>query len=253
MEINFVLMFYISMDMKIQSFGHIPQKRDNKPKLKHKKDFDPMAALASGAGIALSLALIKKNKGIKIGELKDKGLSEKIGKIWKSFDIDYDAKDLFTMAISSVGAGLLYGFAKNEDKTPAGNREKLKEATHALATFAIPTALTTATLGLLNKTKVANGALKQIIPVIVGVGAGMPIAHEATNFLNKKMDKNSPHRRMKIQDYFIHIDDIIAVLILSRIPFAKKIQAGRLLPIIYGMLGYEVATKKEHKPLDLLK
>lgn len=252
MEIIFVLMFYISMDMKIQSFGHFAPKKENKPKLKHKKDFDPMAALASGAGIALSLALIKKNKGIKIGELRGKSLGEKIGKIWKSFDIDYDAKDLFTMATSAVGAGLLYGFAKNKDKSLEGNKEKLKETLHAYATFGIPTILTTATLGLLGKTKIAKKPLGQIIPVVVGVGAGMPIAHEATNILNKKIDKNSIPRKMKPKDYFIHIDDIIAVLILARIPFAKKIQVGRLLPIIYGMLGYEVASKKEHKPLDLL-
>jgi hypothetical protein len=117
----------------------------------------------------------------------------------------------------------------------------------------VPTVLTTATLGALSKTKIAKNPLGQIIPVVVGVGAGMPIAHESSNWLNKKIDKNSHHREMKLKDYFIHIDDIIAVLVLAKIPFAKKIQVGRILPIIYGMLGYEVASKQERKPLDLLK
>ena len=142
---------------------------------------------------------------------------------------------------------------ENTDKSLAANKEKLKETVHAYATFGVPTALTAATLGLLGKTKIANKTLGQIIPIAVGIGAGMPLAHESSNWLNEKIDKNSEHREMKLKDYFIHIDDIIAVLILAKVPFARKIQAGRLLPIIYGMLGYEVATKKERKPLDLLK
>lgn len=253
MVTNFFLVFYIDMNMKIQSFGHFIPKKNTQAKRKEKKEFEPIGALAVASGVALSLALIQKNKGIKIGNLKGEALHEKIGKVWKSFDIDYNVKDLFTMATSAIGAGLIYGFAKNKDKSLAGNKEKLKETVHAYATFGVPTALTAATLGLLGKTKIANKTLGQIIPIIIGIGAGMPLAHESSNWLNEKIDKNSEHREMKLKDYFIHIDDIIAVLILAKVPFAKKIQANRLLPIIYGMLGYEVATKKERKTLDLLK
>ncbi|MBR1977305.1 hypothetical protein IKA15_03390 [bacterium] len=241
------------MSMRIQSFGHFVPKKETAPKHKERKEFEAIGALAVGAGVALSLALIQKNKGIKIGDLKGKKITEKIAKVWKSFDIDYDVKDLFTMATGAIGAGLIYGFAKNKDKTFEGNKEKLKETVHAYATFGVPTALTAATIGILGKTKIGNKPLGQIIPIVVGVGAGMPIAHESSNWINEKIDKNSEHREMKLKDYFIHIDDIIAVLILAKVPFARKIQAGRLLPIIYGMLGYEVATKKERKALDLLK
>ncbi len=243
------------MSMKIQSFGHFikkpDNKLDNKLKPKEKKEFDPFGALVCASGVAASLALIRKNKGMKAGDLRGLKLGEKIGKVWKSFDIDYNVRDLFTMATSAIGAGLGYGFLKNEDKTFTGNKEKIKETVHAYATFGVPTALTALTLAILGKTKMANKVLGQIIPIVVGVGAGMPIAHESSNWLNEKIDKNSEHREMKFRDYFIHIDDIIAVLILAKVPFAKKIQAGRILPIVYGMLGYEVVSKKERKPLDL--
>ena len=58
-----------------------------------------------------------------------------------------------------------------------------------------------------------------------------------------KIDKNSKTRKMKPTDAFVHVDDFLDVLVLTKSKIAEKIQAGRLLGLIYFMNAYKVASK----------
>ena len=91
--------------------------------------------------------------------------------------------------------------------------------------------------------------LVKVFAPILGVGIGMPLAQHFANLFDKKvLNKNNPNykpqAKLQLKDYIVHIDDILSIMVISKIPFVNKIHADKILPLIYAYNGYESASAK---------
>lgn len=200
-----------------------------------KSNFNPTAAIGALAGAMIPVLAISKIKNGKFG--------------FDIFECSNKAKELatiLTVSTSSILGGLaggLFGAKNPEDK-----KAKIKESVFDLSTVAIPTTITTAMLSLSGKMKL-KGVLPKIIAPIVGIGLGMPISQKVAHkvdskFINKDKPQE-PERKLRIQDYLVHLDDIFTLIILTgiKIPFLKDHTAEKILPFIYAWCGYETGSK----------
>ena len=77
----------------------------------------------------------------------------------------------------------------------------------------------------------------------------MYLANKSSSVINHNIfDKDSneiKYRKFKLGDVFVHIDDLISLLVLTKVPFAKKLQVDKILPFLYAKTGYEAGCAKE--------
>jgi hypothetical protein len=202
--------------------------------------------LATIAGTILPILLIRKYQGktLQSGTFKGLDFKTKTKEILKSFNIEYGLKEMLFTSFGSTLGGLSGGllFDKKENK-----KCKIKESVFQLSNIAIPTSIIAGLLKLTEKCKNPKAILPKIAAVITGIGVGMPIAAITSNKINNTIvDKdNQSKRKLKIKDCFVHIDDLVGALILTKIPFADKLHADKILPALYGICGYEAGTKQE--------
>ncbi len=168
---------------------------------------------------------------------KDKGKE-----LWKSFSIDYGFKEMMLVGLSSIMGGVTGGILFDKDVNP---KEKTKEGIHKALALSIPTALVAAGVTLLEKAKIKNPIFKAL-PVIFGVGVGMPVANKISNSINKNVfkEKNYKERKIKADDYLMHSDDIVSTLVLLKVPFVNTLQLDKILGLIYAHEGYEAGSTK---------
>lgn len=211
---------------------------------KKSKKFSLPVFLVTVAGTLLPIFIIRKyqNKTLKQDTLKNLDFSSKMKKFIKSFNIEYGLKEMLFTSVGSVLGGLSGGllFKKDENK-----KTKVKESVFQVCNIAVPTSIVAGLLKLTEKNKNFKGALPKIISVAIGIGAGMPIAATVSNGINNGLlDKENPNRRkLKLKDCFVHIDDLVGALVLARIPFADKLHVDKILPVLYGVCGYEAGVK----------
>ena len=168
---------------------------------------------------------------------------DKFKAIWKLFEIENYFEILSTIT-GGIAGGLFSGlkYAQNKEDKEA----KYKEGIFEFLNTMIPTTLVA--LGLKQAKKLKNG---KSLPVQAGiilssVIGGMFIANKASNKINEKIfDKDI--RKFKPADCLVHIDDLVNLAVLAKIPFAKQLQVDKLLPIIYARAGYEVGVAKKDK------
>lgn len=209
------------------------------------KKVDIPVAVTTIAGILLSMLVIRKyqDNGVAFNTLIDKDFLSKTKAVLKSFNLHYGLKEMVLTSFGSIFGGLAGGllFDKNENK-----KAKIKESVFQFSNILIPTSLVAGLLKLADKRKIRNSALLKITPVLLGIGAGMPIAAAVSNKINSSIvDKsNKNKRKIELKDCFVHIDDILGALVLAKIPFADKLHVDKILPILYGICGYEVGSKK---------
>ena len=67
----------------------------------------------------------------------------------------------------------------------------------------------------------------------------MAIAFKAPKF---KEDKDGI-RKFHPKDFLVHADDMVEMLVLLKIPFAKQLHIDKLLALIYAKCGYETGIK----------
>ncbi|MBR2385733.1 hypothetical protein IKA92_00370 [bacterium] len=204
------------------------------------------SAVGSLVGLSIPFLLIRKKQGLNIpkGALKELNFSEKIGKIWKSLNIDYNLLEILSISTGSLLGGLLGGVLV--DKNKDHRKEKVEEALHTFNNILIPTTLTNILLKTTKKAKIKS-PIDKIISPIIGIGVGMVLANKVTNKITKKfIDPDMPERKQQLKDYFVHIDDILGVLVLTKIPFADKIQAGKLLTAVYAYCGFKAGIGHKH-------
>ena len=82
--------------------------------------------------------------------------------------------------------------------------------------------------------------------VIGGVTGGVFVANKVANGVNKAIFKEEKQekfekRKVKPTDFLVHMDDVIAVMVMAKVPFANHI--GKALPFIFTHVGYETGTK----------
>lgn len=197
------------------------------------------------ATTAASFLIIRKYQGrsLKMADLKGLGAWEKTKKIAKSFNIKTELKEMILMGFGSVSGGLAGGLLF--DKT-GKKKNKIKESVFQFMNILVPTSLVAGMISLIEKNKNPKMIWLKIPATIGGIAVGMPAAAVVSNKINNNfVDKNAEHeRKLKLKDCFVHVDDFISALVLSKIPFIDKIQADKILPAIYSVCGYEAGAKQ---------
>lgn len=216
--------------------GNTTAAADSRPENQESKKprINPHAAIGALAGAMIPVLTISKIKNGKFN--------------FDVFEYGNKAKELaaiLTVSTSSILGGLSGGLLSTKD--PKDKKAKVKEAVFDISTVAIPTTITTTMLALGKKMKF-KGILPKIIAPIIGIGVGMPISQKVahrvdTKFINK--DEPQPERKLKPQDYLVHLDDLFTLVILTglKIPFLKEGTAEKLLPFIYAWCGHETGSK----------
>lgn len=246
MKINNIQNGQIYRDFSFKNNPKEVKTQDAKPSEKAPIEKKPKSSnfpviLSTIAGTVLPMLVIRKYQGktLKAEALKGLTLGEKGKAFLKSFNIEYGLKEMLFNSYGSVLGGLAGGllFKKDEKKKP-----KIKEAVFQAVNITIPTSFAAFLLKQTEKNKNLKGVLPKIASVLIGLGVGMPVAAIVSDKIsNSIIDKNNPSKRkLKLKDLFIHADDIIAALALSKIPYVEKV-----LPVLYGICGYEVGVDKD--------
>lgn len=223
-------------------------KEDKFQKENKKENLKTIAITLAGAiapVVALNLAKGKSkglNKVLKDGVLT---LKDKAKATYKLFEIE----DFSGILASSFGAILTGGIVgiKND---PKNKDAKIKEGVFELLNNITPTCFVAMGEYYSKKTGKLKSAPAKAALIAGSVVGGMFIANKTSNKLNEKVfDKNKEtktKRPFKLKDCLVHIDDVLTLMVLAKVPFAKTIQADKILPILYAKTGYETATAKEN-------
>lgn len=197
------------------------------------------------SGTVLSILVLRKlqGKALEKNALNGMNFAEKAKTILKSFNIEYGLNEMLFTSAGSILGGLAGGliFNKNENK-----KSKVKESVFQFNNIAVPTIIIAGLLKLSEQSNKLKGVFPKIVSVMAGIGAGMPLAAMISNKINNIfIDKNNQDtRKLRIKDSFVHVDDVVGALVLAKIPFANKLHADKILPVLYATCGYEAGTKK---------
>lgn len=216
-------------------------------KHKHNEDKKPSfkkAVPLAGAilGTVLPLVIFNKVKGKHLNKdiLKTGGIVDKLKETGEYFEIDGVPKIL-----STAGGAILGGLAGGciVDKNKEDRKEKVKEGLFEMTNITIPTLLVAGTMKFMQSKKLDKG-IGKFAPVILGLGAGIPVAQKISNTISKTIFKDKgEERKFKPTDLLVHSDDLIEMLVLLKIPFVKQLQIDKILALIYAKCGYETGTK----------
>lgn len=228
---------------------HTPKNDINKEEHHHhnNKSVLKKAVPLAGAviGTILPLILFNKAQGKALNKevLKSGGVIDKLKEIGEYFEIDGVPKILSTAGGAVLG-GLIGGCAV--DKNKEDRIEKVKEGLFEMTNITVPTLLVSGGVKFMQSKKLDKG-IGKFAPVIVGLGAGIPIAQKISNTISKKIFKDKgKERKFKPADLLVHSDDLIEMLVLMKVPFVKKLQIDKILALIYAKCGYETGTKDIH-------
>ena len=227
----------------------IKDKTEAKIKLKESKTATAVA-VASLAGAIVPLAIYNAKNG-KLDNLKDvfqkegSKLKEKANAITGFVEVK-DIKQIGLSVTGSILAGLGAGFAV--DKNKENRTKKVKEGIYGFLNCMIPIGIIAGAEHIVEKNNIKTNILGKAAIVAGGIISGMFISNKLSNGINKTIFKNDKEnfeqREMKLSDTIVHADDIIGVIAMSKVPFAK--QMGKVIPLIYSHVGYETGTQ-EHK------
>lgn len=154
------------------------------------------------------------------------------------FKMKYGLKEMLCLSTSSIGCGLAAGvtFDKKENR-----KQKLNEGVFQFMNSTVPMALTAGIYSLSEKIEPLQNKAFRIGGTILALFGGMHLAAKLSNFINDPYDK-VPDRKLTLKDSVANIDDAVGILVLSKVPFAKKLQVEKFLPVIYGLCGYRAGS-----------
>ncbi len=217
---------------------------------KKEKNKNKAILMASVAGAIIPLALYNIKKG-KLSEIKDTFQSQNSklkDKILAPTEI-LEVENIKQIGISVTGSILAsLGVGLHNEKNQENKKSKYKEAIYGFLNCMIPMGIITGTEAILNKKHIKTGIIGKAATVAGGVIGGMFISNKVANGLNKAIFKEEDKfekRNMKPTDCLVHMDDILGVMVISKVPMAK--QFGKVLPAIYSHVGYETGTKSSKK------
>lgn len=201
----------------------------------------PLAGAVIGTLLPLVILNNFKGKSLNMKILKDAALLEKLKEIGEYFEIE-GAKEILLTAGGAIAGGLSGGVIF--DKNKENRKEKVKEAVFEMTNIAVPTLIAAGTLDLLKSKKLDKGLFK-FAPFVLGLGAGIPLASKVSGFISKKIFKEDKDgiRKFHPKDFLVHADDMVEMLVLLKIPFAKQLHIDKLLALIYAKCGYETGIK----------
>lgn len=224
------------LKMQINRINNTLSFRENYKNDKNNKKESPSISAAAGA---LGASLLS------VGAISMLTKGKLTLDIFDSGNLKKDLATVLTLSTASITGGLLGGLI--EAKNPEDKKAKVKESVFDIMSVAIPSTLATSVLAIAQKKNIKS-PLVQVAATLCGVGLGMPLAQKFVNTLDRQINKSNPNaktneRKLRPQDYLVHIDDIIAIATISKVPFAKFLHADRLLPFIYAWCGCEAGSK----------
>lgn len=152
--------------------------------------------------------------------------------------LNYGFKEIASMAVgANLGAISVASLkTKKEHK-----KQKLHEGLFQVLNSIIPLAAVDGALKLCKKVPQLNNTVSRIGASVLGVVAGSYTGIKLTNKITDPKDLK-PDRKYSVKDSIANIDDLASILILAKLPFAKKIQAEKILPVVYTYSGYRSGT-----------
>lgn len=226
-----------------QNYEHTSTK-----KIKNKTKAVAAASLA-GAVIPLALYNIKRGKINDIKDMfsKDSSMLKKAGALTGLFEVD-GIKGILTSISGSILAGLAVGNAG--EKNISNKKARRKEALYAFMNCMIPMSIISAVEYGLEKKNIKTGIFGKAAMVIGGVLGGTFVANKVANGINKIIFKEEEKekfekRKIKPTDYLVHMDDVLAVMVMAKVPGAQHL--GKALPFIFTHVGEEVGNKPYDK------
>ncbi len=209
------------------SYGYINLHKSEEV-MRSAKDITPKDKIMAGLGAAIGVTIplvtfMKKQKAKNI------------------FQVKYNALKMITIAACGNLGGILLssiGEQKNDQI------KKWKEGAFQMSLTSLPLLLVDGSVKLCEKassTKINNNIVKILVSAI-GVAIGSNVAIGIYNKIRSGKEAKRPERELKPIDMIANIDDIVAIMVLAKIPFAKKIKIERALPFIYTFCGYRSGT-----------
>lgn len=211
-------------------------------------------ALASLAGAIIPVVganLIKGRGNILVDTFKNNSstIKDKLKSTYNMFEIESFPEILASSLggiLGAVSAGVL------ADKNPENKQAKYKEGVFELLNNITPTVFVAGLQAISDKTGKMKSAPAKAAIIAGSVAGGMFVANKTSNKINDTFFKNGEEkcekRKFHLKDCLVHTDDILSLLVLAKIPLAKKIQADKILPLLYAKAGYEAGiAKKENK------
>lgn len=176
---------------------------------------------------------------------------DKFKAVYNMFEIEN-----FGEILASTTGAIMGGVASGVllDKNPENREEKYREGIFEFLNNMTPTTLVAAGEYYSRKTGKFTSAPARAALIAGSVASGMFIANKTSNKINEKIfdkdKKEEKHnkRNFKPQDCLVHMDDILGLLVLAKIPLAKVIQADKILPFLYAKSGYEAGVMQKDKP-----
>lgn len=166
------------------------------------------------------------------------------------FKLKYKVGEMLAMAAGGNLGGILLS-SIGEPKVD--KIKKWKEGAFQMLLTSLPLLFVDGGIKLCEKSKNTkiNNNFAKILVSIAGVALGSNLAVEASNRLRSEKEAKKPKRELKPIDMIANIDDIVGIMVLSKIPFASKIKIERALPFIYAFCGYRSGTadRKPVKPV----
>lgn len=205
------------------SYGYIDMSQSEKEKQIPTKD-KVLAGIGSTLGTVSVLAYCMKHQKVK-----------------NPFKIQYTVKEMLAMAAAGNIGGITMG---SIGEKASDIKKKWKEGAFQMVLTAAPMLLVDGAIKLCNKSKnpKINNNFMKIVGSVVGVAVGSKAAIKLSNFLRSDKEAKKPERKLKLIDMIANLDDLVAVLVLAKIPFADKIHIERALPVIYSFCGYRSGT-----------
>ncbi len=211
-------------------------------------------ALSAFAGAVLPVVILNAFKKGRLNTIADSfknkmPIKDKFKAIWNMFEIENYTQILATTT-GGVFGGLIGGlkYANNKNEKEA----KYKEGIFEFLNNMTPTTLVALLTMYSNRTGKLKSPLAKAGIILGSVVSGMFLANKASNkiyetfFDKNKKKEDKTIRVFKPTDCLVHIDDLLNLAVLARIPFASRFQMDKLLPFIYARSGLEVGLAKNN-------
>ncbi len=207
----------------------------NNIKTKKERKISYPSAIGSLAGTLLPVFLISKIRKGRMG--------------FDVFESGSYGKDLLTVVSVSTG-GVIGGLlgAMTQKPSKEDRRAKYAESVNHVLNVAFPATIAIGILSLAKKLNYKGFAAKFFAPVL-GIGLGMFLSKKSSNLIDEKIiNRDNPNyksnAKIDLKDFIVHIDDILSLAVITKIPFASKIHADKILPFVYAWNGYESSSAK---------
>lgn len=172
----------------------------------------------TGAALAVSMFARKQHKGF--------------------FDVNYSLKEMLGVSLAGISGGVIGGVLTSNRKK---HERKLDEGIFQFSMVAVPALFVTGMMNLCENTKKLNNIPAKIGGTVLAMTAGWQAAVKIANVVSD-IDNNEPDRKLKFKDAIASVDDLIGILLLTKVKAVKKMKLERVLPAIYAFCGYKAGT-----------